>query len=209
MKDLINSKHLLIPSWVELMVYSVGSFIFIIYARFEHVLVALTGEKSSEELRQELSTAFERLVEQFLQTLEASHLTASILVGLFWAGVGITSYLLVMWFQKSIIETEEDLVMEMQYVHPKNYKHYIFWLSFFARVLFRVSIVVLIAVYAIFVAQVLIPLWLERVEAWLLNLLDLAMATNALLGFIGLIVTIHIFVVLLRLVFIRNRIINY
>jgi hypothetical protein len=187
------------------MVYSSVSFLLIIYAQFDNIIVAITGEASADTLRQQISEAFDNLFSQFLEILDASDLSASFLIALLWGLIGVISYFIVLKVQRFIIEAEDDLKMETQYVHPRNYNHGIFWFSFFARVIYRVALIVILGLYILFTIEVLLPLWLQLIEGWFAEIASLSRFANAFLGYVGLVATIHFLVVIARAVYIKKE----
>lgn len=195
------------PTLIEALYYSAVSFTLIAVYQYQNILRWLTGEELSEiELSQAITDAFSSRLDDFFDLLDSSQITGSLTISLFWAGLGVVAYLLVNFFSRFFIEAESDLLSEARYVHPKDYNHSYFWVLFVARIMFRVAMIIALAVYTLVTLQVLLPMWLQVIEAWLLAPGDFMGAINALISFVGLGFTWHGFAVITRLIFMKSRV---
>jgi len=197
---------LLSPTGLEIVVYLSISLIILIVSQFTNLLTVLGQDTDQAGSGQAIFSAFGDQFSQFVEAMSDINIAAPIILALFWSAVGVILYLVVNIFRNFWLDTENDLLVEAAYVHPKNYTHRSFWFHFIARIFMRVSALILIGVYSLMAIQVLLPLWMQLVETWTEGPGDIVALLNALLAVPGMMLTLHIFVLLSRLLFLRQRI---
>jgi hypothetical protein len=139
-----------------------------------------------------------RLADTGLTATIGSSKTTTLVVGLFWAGVGIVVYFLLRSLAKVAVELDED-IGAATYVYPKGADRSRPIRSLFARLILQG-----IAVAGLF-AVVLGPLAEAIHRPVLTHLLNLGIVSTYIVWFIVLFLLFHFSVVLARLVVLKPR----
>jgi hypothetical protein len=139
-----------------------------------------------------------RVSDQALTSIIGANRTTTLVVGLFWAGVGIVVYIFLRSLAKVAIELDED-IGETRYVWPKGTDRSRPLRDLFIRLALQG-----LALAGLF-AVVLGPLAEALYRPVLVHLLDLGTAATYIVWFLALMLLLHFTVVLIRLVMLRPR----
>lgn len=129
----------------------------------------------------------------------------TVVVIVFWALVGLLVYSIIWIISNFSDELGNDLAMT-KYVHPRNVDTTSPLRDFISRTLFRVAVLVLLVLYAVLFWQALLPFCMDQFRQALDAWPTLASFKAALIGIAAQVITLHIFVVFARLLFLKKRI---
>lgn len=144
-------------------------------------------------------------VSSILDRYAGQGITRTGVVILFWALVGLLVYAVIWVLMNFSDELGNDLAMT-KYVHPRNVDTSSPLRDFIARTLFRVTILVLFALYISYFVTQLLPIVVNRfihaVKTW-----PSAEALQfAIVGLLIELLMLHVLVVLLRFLLLKERI---
>ena len=120
--------------------------------------------------------------------------------------MGVFIYLGFLAFRRFWTDIENDLIVESQFVHPREYTHSVFWAYFVSRVLLRVAMMIVATIYIILLLSVLLPLWFQLFEQFAESPGDVGRILNAFLAWLGFILSIHTFAVIMRIFMFKERV---
>lgn len=146
--------------------------------------------------------AFAQTVKNGLEQLLASTLgagrTETVVVALFWAGVGLAVYVLLHGVSKTVFELGQS-INERRYVWPQGTDRNSPLKRQVQQVLFRVAVAVLALVWFLQpLARVLDgPVFVEQFSTQPL--------LESVAWFVGIVLALHVFIILLRLLMLRRR----
>lgn len=156
------------------------------------------GTGSSEQLISDTHLVFSLLY----QNIFGNPTLNKILFFVFWMLVGLVVYLFIQVSGHGISEADETL-HELNYVHTKKSQYLEHLVK---RTAVQIGIVVLIALYSTLFLKALLPYSLLSLQISLASLPNLPALGFGLLAIIVLGISLHIYVILLRLLLLRIRV---
>ncbi|PID31686.1 hypothetical protein CR970_04465 [Candidatus Saccharibacteria bacterium] len=121
----------------------------------------------------------------------------------FWFIVGSIAYFLAWLGINVAVDFYNDIVISSAFVHPKSFSRSNFWISIASRVLLRFMAGVALLFYCIFWAAAFVPLASNRVQLFLETAGNLQQTIDVVLTFIALVFTLHIAVIVYRIMLLR------
>lgn len=153
---------------------------------------------------------FNRLAHQYLNAtfsrLNEAQLIGQLTVFLVWAGIGAALYVLLWLGVNSYIALHNEFVIGTTYTTVEAHGRLRYAMELGARGIFRACSIVLILLLAAMAVQVWYPIAATLFGIWVNNvsvLFDWAFLLEALIGWA---LVLHTFVILLRLVMLRTRV---
>ena len=117
----------------------------------------------------------------------------------FWFIVGSVAYFAA-WFGINVaVDFYNDIVISSAFVHPRSFSRSNYWLSIASRVTLRVTAGIALIFYSIFWAAAFAPLAINRVQLFIENTGGTQQSIDVGIIFIALIFTLHVGVVLYRI----------
>lgn len=129
----------------------------------------------------------------------------TVVVIVFWALVGLLVYAVIWVLSNFSDELGNDLALT-KYVHPRNVDTSSPLRDFISRTLFRIAIFVLLVFYAVIFWQALLPFCMDQFRQALGAWPTLESFKAALIGVAVQVITLHVFIVFARLLFLKKRI---
>jgi hypothetical protein len=84
-------------------------------------------------------------------------LTASLVTMVLWSIVGVVVYFVSQFIVKSAKNIEEDVVVSVSYVHPKNFRQTHFWFSVLLQSLYAFFAVTVLGIWLLLSISIFIP----------------------------------------------------
>jgi hypothetical protein len=84
-------------------------------------------------------------------------ITASVVTMLLWSVVGIVVYFASQLIVKSAQDIEEDVVVSVSYIHPKNFRQSNFWFSVLLQFLYALFSVTVLSIWLLLTLTIFIP----------------------------------------------------
>jgi hypothetical protein len=117
----------------------------------------------------------------------------------FWFIIGAIAYFAAWFAINLIVDLYNDLVISAAFVHPRSFHQSDFWAAIVVRVLLRVVSGIALTFYIFFWLWIFAPLWIHVFEKFFSAPLAIQNIIDATSAIIGVAITLHIAVVLLRL----------
>ncbi len=196
-------KQLLVPSLSELIIYSVISIVILAFYNLKPLLYTplLAGSSSSS-----ISSIFHQYADSTFVRIDQVGAIGRLTNVLIWASIGAITYMLVWAIFSVYVGVHNEVIMGTDYVEIGRNHRKSFWSSEISRGLFRGSVLLLILLLTSFSIQVLLPASAQMVSIWVKQLVSLKYCIYAIFGFVDLVILMHLYVVLLRLMFMRTRV---
>jgi hypothetical protein len=138
-----------------------------------------------------------------------SSLFPALSTALFWAGVGGVVDILIWLFGNVVIAVRNDIVVIENYIKPAHSRDVpTAWHEFVGSLLLRLSGLAAMLGFSIVTLSLFLPLYVGMFRRAVINWHEPAFLLQGFLGMVGLAVVLHIYVVLLRLVLLRVRILS-
>jgi hypothetical protein len=201
--QLTQFARLFLPSWAEFGVYLVVSLILL-------SLGSLTAIRNWLGIGSDSINVSSLIPESFgaiLTTVRDSSLLPTQSTALFWAGVGGLVDILIWLFGNLLIAVRNDIVVIENYIKPSHTRDVpTAWHEFAESLLVRLSALAAILAFSMVNISVLLPLYVGMFRSAVLHWHELYYLGQGVIGLVGLAVMLHFYVVLLRLVLLRVRI---
>lgn len=195
---------LFVPTRIELVVYGISSIVIFIIFSFSSFLDTIVGNDFGEQVGKIWSGA----IDSFLDEISQFQLSAQASLIIFWVIFAVILYVVVNVAHNLWVEARNDIVVEEQFVHPMHYSHDNFWVLLVQRSAFRLAMVIILIVYTYAVFNLLLPLWLNFFHLWINNLTSITDWFFLIVAFAGMGVTMHLYVVFVRLFLMRVRVLE-
>lgn len=193
--------RLLTPTWLTAIGYFFISIYFLFITRFTSFITIFVGNTEGTTLL----SIFRENISNLSTTLSNFDFSAPIVLAGFWGMVGFIVYIGGVVLHNVFVEAENDLVVGARFVHPRHFDSSNYWVYVLVHVLFRIAATVLLAGYIIAAIQFLAPLWLQLFEVFLFNAQTVGGWVDGIVALLGMVITLHVGVVLLRLAVMRDR----
>lgn len=194
--------RLLLPSIAELQTYVIISFVLLAVG----TLTALNNWLGISSDLANTQTAINQVLQNFLQTIDGQTFTPTLVVMVFWGGVGSIVYIL-LWFVLNIyVSFHNDVVVAASFIKPSYYPSSNSWLEIMERSLLRAAAAFAIIGFTAVMIMMLIPVWALLFSAAVHEWRNIQALVGGLMAVIGLVLSMHIYVILFRLLLLRVRI---
>lgn len=144
-------------------------------------------------------------LEDLLTHLVGQHNAANIVSGVFWGIIGMFIYTFLWLSGNFSTELSNDLAIT-QYVHPKGVDTYSPLKHLVLRIIFQISIGILLIFYINLLVRVLMSVWTTEFSTLASNWLQIRSISRATIAFVSQILGLHIFTILVRLLTLRKRV---
>lgn len=121
----------------------------------------------------------------------------------FWFIIGGIAYTLVWAITTIIIDIRNDLRVSETFIHPRSFHKSDFWVSIISRTLVRAFSGIALLFYSVFWLWVFAPVSVTTTERFINNPGSFSSVVNFLLAIVGVIITLHIAAILVRLTLLR------
>lgn len=192
------------PSFFSGTVTVIGAFTVLVLANFSYLLRSglifdvLYGKDSPVDLIQTSRDT----ASSINQTIFGNHTLNQILFFAFWMMIGLFAYVTIMAISQSVSETETD-VKTLGYVHARKA---LVERSMLVRIAIRLGAILGGGIYIWVFIRFLLPFSVYSSRVGLGNLSDVSGWVYLLIGFVVLALSMHLCVIIARLVMVRPRV---
>jgi hypothetical protein len=199
---IIQATLWLLPTSVELVVYLFLSI----------VTLSLSNSSTLRELffispDFDLISAVLQSISDLVQLAVGDQLAAPLSLAIFWALVGMVVYIFIWVGGNFSTELSNDLALT-KYIHPRGVDPRSPLRDLISKTIFRFVMVIILIFYTNITTRVLIPLWISRyrivLEEWPRHL----RMRTVIMTLLGQMLTLHLFIVITRLIFLKKRVID-
>lgn len=189
----------LLPSWSEIIIYLCLALAFFISSNVEIIKTYLSVPSDFY-----FNTVIINAINDILQRILGREISAALSSGLFFALAGLIIYSAAWLFANFSTEFRNDLAVT-KYIHPANVDTKSEIRDFVSKTIFRISVVLILISYIGLVTSRLLPYWTEVYQSSAKTWPSLESAGQALVALFAQVISIHFFVILLRLIFLKKR----
>lgn len=191
-------KKLLVPTPLELVVYSVLGAIILLAGNTQYLISSLLGTYETQ--------SFNSLINDHLVSVNSSELMGHFVNVFIWAVIGAVAYIIVWAIINSISGIHNDVIIGTEFTQyqPESRTHY--WTAVMTRSIFRLAAGLLLIALSVFVVTLVYPVSITLVR-WLIA--RPAALTNwlwMLVAILAWVLVFYLYTVLLRLLVLRSRV---
>lgn len=117
----------------------------------------------------------------------------------FWFIIGGIAYTVVWATITIIVDIRNDIRVSESFIHPRSFRKSDYWLSIVARTAVRAIAGIALLFYTVFWLWIFAPVYVNADERLINNTSDMRNVSDFLLSLIGIVVTLHIAAILIRL----------
>lgn len=150
-----DKKPLHIVSYAQLITGIILGFITVIFLN-GNVIFKYIFKFESETLNL-LDSEVAAKSDTFFANLDSFPITASAVTMILWSIVGIIVYFVSEFIVKSAKNIEDDVVVSVSYIHPKNFRQSNFWYSVVLQFLYALLSVTVISIWLFLSLTIFIP----------------------------------------------------
>jgi hypothetical protein len=190
--------HFVRPQVEEVIAYVV---VLVIIGGIATYQLAVNGQIGSDSL--DITASLHNAITTTTQYMSQGSGWAKFFLFGFWFIVGGIVYAIAWAIITIVVDIRNDIRISSTFIHPRSFHQSDFWLSVVARTLLRAVSGIALLFYAVFWLWVFGPVWVN-VDQRLVN--DLGNTKNLInfgLSIVGVVLTLHIATILMRLALLR------
>ncbi len=196
----------LVPSWTGIFVYIILTLVILIINKLETSIFLVTQDaEATESIFNLLNGGFDR----FVDAIGSVPFFSTFFTFLVWVLIGCGLYIGVNALIGFFSEAGQVLSAEAGYMHSKNYQKGDFFKVFLLRAAIHMGVLILLILYSFLAFQLLFPTCIELVDQFLLHPATFGGALMLFYAVVGFFVTYHVYVILLRALFLRQRLFTH
>jgi hypothetical protein len=121
----------------------------------------------------------------------------------FWFFIGTITYIVAWSMITMLIDLSNDIKISSSFVHPKSFHKSDYWLSILSRFVLRSTAGITLVFYGVFWVVGFAPVWMQSFQALFARGTSAGHISDFITALIGMVFTLHIAAVLLRLMLLR------
>lgn len=143
-----------------------------------------------------IANGFDDILGSFTSIVDGSSGLSAFALALFWAALGSLVYVIV-WVITSISsDTKQEVAIAIRYKHPRSFSQKKYWSYVIAEKIYYISLIMVLVFYGVF--------WVNVIMSWVVSRYTNVLTTNfnvleLVFALIVSVVTIHIWIVIVRL----------
>jgi hypothetical protein len=192
----------MIPSGTESIIFGSISLFTLVVSNVSFVRTYI-GAPSGFQFRDATLGSINSVLEQFA----GGGVTRSGVVIIFWALVGLVVYALIWLLINFSTELGNDVALT-KYAHPRNVDTSSPLRDFISRTIFRVAVFAVLLFYLIFFWNSILPHCVDLFRTTIEDWPEVSAFISAAVGLIIEFISLHFFVVLLRMLLLKRRLVN-
>ena len=158
------------------------------------------------EVQDQVETAISVRFDTFLGLIDEFEFTASIVSGVIWSVIGAFVFMVVWALINVGSDLKNSLKVSTVFVHPRSFHQSTFWAAFIIRTLFKSSLVIMLVAGAVLWVTAFIPAVFTALQLILADTQVPARIIGVFGAGVVTFLSMHLFVVLLRMLLGRSRI---
>lgn len=186
------------PEIDELVLYSTAAILIVGVAMYQ---LAVNGDIGTDST--DIISSFSNAISSTSLYLSRGTGWASFFLFGFWFIIGGIIYTLVWAISTIVIDIRNDLRISESFVHPRSFHKSDFWASIIARTAVRAIASIALIFYVVFWLWVFAPVAVSAAIRFFNNARSFSNILDMVLSLIGIIITLHIVTVLIRLAMLR------
>lgn len=187
------------PEIEEVIAYSSFIILFGLIAFYQAVI------RDSSGTTQDISEAWSLIQEKFAFITSGDDLAARVFTFGTWFIIGTVVYMIA-WFLISFSSGAfHDIEVSKDYVHPRSFDKSDYWVSILGRAVLRVTAAISLIIYISIWLATFAPTWLASFREIFLYGISVEAATDLLVAIVGIVFSLHIGTILLRVVLLRSK----
>lgn len=153
------------------------------------------------------ASVFSEKLRNFVSIIDSFSISATFALAFFWAIFGTLVYAFGFTFYELVLETKHDITEASDTLlhHPPYFKHSSFTKTLIVRFAVRIITLIFITIYSAFFIGFMLPLCSQLVYNITYTTQQVIYGLHPVIGILLFALSMHIFIVLIRLLFLRDR----